>query len=77
MLINVDEILEHDDPRVQLEAAYGLTRLIELLETARQDPDYVECVGDVDLFRHLTWAAAQVASGNDAACPRASTDGAS
>jgi hypothetical protein len=62
-LINVDEILEHDDPRIRLEAACGLARLVELLETARQDPDYVGCVGDADLFKHLTWAAAQITSG--------------
>jgi hypothetical protein len=63
MLINVDEILERDDPRVQLKAAHALARLVELLETARQDPDYVECVGDAELFKHLTWATAQVAPG--------------
>jgi hypothetical protein len=69
MLINIDELLEHDDPRVQLEAAHGLARLVELLETARQDPDYVECVGDAELFKHVTWAAAHVAPGSDAVRP--------
>lgn len=77
MLINVDEILEHDDPRIRQEASCGLARLVELLETARQDPDYVECVGDAELFRHLTWATAQIAAGNDAARFRVSTVGAS
>lgn len=63
-LINVDEILDHDDPRAQLQAAQGLTRLVELLETARQDPDCVERVGDAELFAHLTWAAAHIAPGS-------------
>jgi len=67
-LINVDELQGHADRR--MEAVVGLTRLIELLEVARQDPDYVECVGDAELFKTLTWAAAQLASpGDDAGRP--------
>ena len=62
-LINTDEIKDHGDLRVRLEAALRLSRLIELVETARQVPDYVECVGDASLFAHLTWAAAQIAAG--------------
>ena len=60
MLINVDEIQDATAP-VRIEAVGGLARLIELLETARQDPDYQECEGDGELFKHLTWAAAQIA----------------
>ena len=62
-LINLAEIEDHPDLRVRLEAVFKLTRLVELLEPARQDPDYVECVGDAELFAHLTWAAAQIAAG--------------
>lgn len=63
-LINVQELQDHPDLRVRLYAVRQLARLIELLEPARQDPDYVECVGDAELFAHLTWATAQISFGS-------------
>ena len=56
-LFRVEE-LDSSDLRTRLVAARGLTRLVELLEVARQAPDYVECAGDVELFADAAWAAA-------------------